>query len=85
MAGIEDFDKALEDMTVADQSQKFKALQRFLNRGSHKDGINGPLLDWSQYDVAYYLDKLRALLKACGNEYHYLRKMGEVEEETAAG
>ncbi len=83
--GMEDFDKALEKMTIVDRSQKFKALQRFLNRGSHKDGINGPPVDWSQYDVAYYLDKLRALLTACGNEDHYLRKMGEPEEESDAG
>jgi wobble nucleotide-excising tRNase len=76
-AGIDDFDEALEKLSVQDLSHKFKALHRYLNRGSHKNGINGPPMDWSQYDVPYYLAKLRALLKEAGHEHHYLRKMGE--------
>jgi wobble nucleotide-excising tRNase len=75
--GIDDFDCALEKMAVTDSSHQFKALHRYLDRGSHKDGINGPPIDWSQYDVNYYLGKLRALLSESGHEEHYLRKMGE--------
>lgn len=76
-AGTDDFDEALGKLAVQDPSNKFKALHRYLDRGSHKDGINGPPIDWSQYDVPYYLGKLRALLKDAGHEHHYLRKMGE--------
>lgn len=76
-AGVDDFDKALKKLAVRDPSHKFKALHRYLDRGSHKDGINGPPIDWSQYDVPYYLAKLRALLRMAGHEPHYLRKMGE--------
>lgn len=76
-AGVDDFDEALESLAIQDPSHKFKALHRYLDRGSHKDGINGPPMDWSQYDISYYLAKLRALLKAANHEHHYLRKMGE--------
>lgn len=76
-AGVDDFDQALEKLAIQDSSHKFKALQRYLDRGSHNDGINGPPMDWSQYDVPYYLAKLRALLKEAGHEHHYLRKMGD--------
>lgn len=75
--GVDDFDEALKELALLDPSHKFKALERYLNRGSHKDGINGPPMDWSQYDVPYYLAKLRALLKEAGHEHHYLRKMRE--------
>lgn len=76
-AGVADFETALEKLAAQDTSHRFKALQRYLDRGSHQDGINGPPMDWSQYDVPYYLAKLRALLKVAGHEHHYLRKMGE--------
>lgn len=82
--GGHDFNEALEKMAGVDTSHKFKALQRYLHRGSHKDGINGPPIDWSQYDVDYYLSKLRALLASVGHENHYLRKMGEAIQEAAA-
>lgn len=81
-AGTDGFDDALEKLSVQDPSNKFKALNRYLDRGSHKDGINGPPMDWSQYDVLYYLAKLRALFREAGHELHYLRKMGE--ETTAS-
>lgn len=79
-AGTADFDKALENLSVQDPSHKFKALHRYLDRGSHKDGINGPPMDWSQYDLPYYLSKLRALFKEAGQEQHYLRRMGGLLE-----
>jgi wobble nucleotide-excising tRNase len=82
--GIDDLDTALEKVATEDTSQKFRPLLRFLNRGSHKDGINGPPMDWSQYDIQYYLDKLRGLFSACGNEQHYLRKLGEVDADVIA-
>jgi wobble nucleotide-excising tRNase len=81
-AGTADFDKALENMSVQDPSHKFKALHRYLDRGSHKDGINVPPMDWSQYDLTYYLAKLRALFKVVGQEQHYLRKMAELPGES---
>ncbi|MFC5524351.1 AAA family ATPase [Rhodanobacter ginsengisoli] len=76
-AGTADLANALKCLALADHSNKFTPLERYLNRGSHKDGINGPPIDWSQYDIDYYMGKLRALLKAVGHENHYLRKMGE--------
>lgn len=77
--GVNKFEEALDRMAIKDPSHKFKALQRYLDRGSHNDGINGPPIDWSQYDVSYYLAKLRALLEESGHPYHYLMKMGEEE------
>lgn len=76
-SGIQDFDNALDKMAEQDNSYKFTALQRYLNRGSHKDGINGTPMDWSQYDVAYFLKKLRALLKEVNHEEHYLQRMAD--------
>lgn len=80
--GTADFEKALDTLSIQDPSQKFKALHRYLDRGSHKDGINGPPVDWSQYDLSYYLEKLKALLKAAGYEQHYLLKMAELPEQS---
>lgn len=76
-SGSEDLNDALKALSGADTSSKFKSFERYINRGSHKDGINGPPMDWSQYDTAYFLSKLRAVLKEAGHEGHYLRKMGE--------
>lgn len=81
--GTDDFQKALETLAGQDSTNKFKALERYLDRGSHKDGINGTPMDWSQYDVNYYLAKLRALFKEANNETHYLRRMGEEEAAEA--
>jgi wobble nucleotide-excising tRNase len=68
--GTADFDEALEKLSIQDPSNKFKALHRYLDRGSHKDGVNGPPMDWSQYDLSYYLTKLQALFKEAGQEQH---------------
>lgn len=76
-AGNAEFEAALAKMGVEDPSSRFAALKRYLDRGSHKDAVNGPPIDWAQYDTSYYLDKLRALLRKAGHEAHYLRKMGE--------
>lgn len=81
-AGTADLDTALENLSIQDPSHKFKVLHRYLDRGSHKDGINGPPVDWSQYDLPYYLTKLQGLFKEAGHEQHYLRRMGELPGES---
>lgn len=67
-----------------DTSEKYAALDRFINRGSHADGINGPPLDWTDYDVSYFLSKLRAMFRAVNYEDHFIRKMGLEEAAEAA-
>jgi wobble nucleotide-excising tRNase len=70
-----------EDVLAAmsENDTKFKPLERYLNRGSHQDKTNFVPMDWGQYDLDYYLVKLRAVFKAAGFEDHYLVKMGEEE------
>ena len=75
--GSSDFPKAVQQLADADTSSKYTALDRFVDRGSHRDAINGPPIDWNQYDVPYLLGKFRAMFNAIGQEQHYLMKMGE--------
>jgi len=58
------------------------ALDRFVDRGSHRDAINGPPIDWTQYDMPYLLGKFQAMFHAIGQEQHYLMKMGDVQAES---
>jgi wobble nucleotide-excising tRNase len=55
---------------------KFVALSRFLNRGSHKDGINMTVMDYAQYDVPYYLEKFQAVFDQAGFPDHFTLRMG---------
>lgn len=80
--GASDFPEAVKQLADKDTSSKYTALDRFVDRGSHKDGINGPPIDWTEYDVEYLLGKLRAMFFAIGQEQHYLMKMGELPQET---
>lgn len=75
--GKSDFPEAVKALADEDTSNKYQALNRFMDRGSHSDGINGSPIDWTQYDAGYLLGKFRAMFKAIGREDHYLMKMGE--------
>lgn len=79
--GSSDFPEAVQQLANADTSSKYAALDRFVDRGSHRDAINGPPIDWSEYDVPYLLGKFRAMFHAIGQEQHYLMKMGVVDAE----
>ncbi|MBV6816139.1 AAA family ATPase [Xanthomonas campestris pv. passiflorae] len=81
--GSSDFPVAVQKLTDADTSSKYAALDRFVDRGSHRDAINGPPIDWTEYDVPYLLGKFRAMFNAIGQEPHYLMKMGEDAPEPA--
>lgn len=83
--GSPDFPEEVQQLTNVDTSSKYAALNRFVNRGSHRDAINGPPIDWTEYDVPYLLGKFRAMFHAIGQEQHYLMKMGEetLEAENA--
>jgi wobble nucleotide-excising tRNase len=75
--GSSEFPEAVKKLANEDTSSKYQALERFMDRGSHRDGINGPPFDWTQYDVPYLLGKLRAMFRAIDQEAHYIMKMGE--------
>lgn len=81
--GSSDFPVAVQRLTDADASSKYAALDRFVDRGSHRDAINGPPIDWTEYDVPYLLGKFRAMFKAIDQEPHYLMKMGDDAPEPA--
>lgn len=81
--GSSDFPEAVQRLADADTSSKYAALDRFVDRGSHRDAINGPPVDWTEYDVPYLLGKFRAMFNAIGQEPHYLMKMGEDAPEQA--
>ena len=61
---------------LSSQDAKFRPLERFLNRGSHRDETNVANIDWGQFDIAYYLAKLEAVFQAAGQSEHYRMKMG---------
>ncbi|MFZ0870566.1 MAG: AAA family ATPase, partial [Rhodanobacter sp.] len=54
---------------------RFVPLSRFLNRGSHKDGINLTAMDYAQYDVPYYLEKFQAVFEQAGFPDHFTLRM----------
>lgn len=76
-AGTSKIPEAIQKLADADTTAKYAALHRFVDRGSHRDGVNGPPIDWSVYDVDYMLGKFRAMFASVGQEEHYLMKMGE--------
>ncbi|TDK30976.1 AAA family ATPase [Luteimonas terrae] len=81
--GSSDFPVAVQQLADADTSSRYAALDRFVDRGSHRDAINGPPIDWTEYDVPYLLGKFRAMFEAIGQEPHYIMKMGEDAPEPA--
>lgn len=68
------FEDILKDLSVKDGT--FRPLERFLNRGSHRDEVNIAHIDWGQFDIGYYLSKLEAVFQAAGHLDHYRLKMG---------
>lgn len=71
------FKEALKAVAATDAS--FTPLARFLDRGSHKDGINITVMDFNHYDLNYYFEKFKAVFDAAGFPEHYAANMG-VEE-----
>lgn len=71
------FEEILQQLSAEDGA--FRPLEHFLNRGSHRDETNIAHVDWSQFDIAYYLAKLEAVFQAAGHPDHYRLKMGLTE------
>ncbi|HSC79933.1 MAG TPA: AAA family ATPase [Chitinolyticbacter sp.] len=69
-----EFEKILRQMSAEDGA--FRPLERFLNRGSHRDETNIAHIDWGLFDISYYLTKLEAVFQAAGHSDHYRLKMG---------
>lgn len=61
-------------MAATDAS--FTPLARFLDRGSHKDGINITVIDFNHFDLSYYFEKFKAVFDAAGFPEHYAANMG---------
>lgn len=68
------FEDILQQLSAEDGA--FRPLERFLNRGSHRDETNIAHIDWGQFDITYYLAKLEAVFQAAGHPHHYRLKMG---------
>lgn len=60
---------------LGQQDNRFIALARFLDRGSHKDGINFSVMDYSEYELTYYLEKFKAVFNEAGFLQHYETRM----------
>ncbi|NJC01824.1 wobble nucleotide-excising tRNase [Xanthomonas sp. 3272] len=76
------FKEALKKVAATDAS--FTPLARFLDRGSHKDGINITVIDFHHYDLNYYFEKFRAVFDAAGFPEHYTANMGNDQAQDAA-
>jgi hypothetical protein len=61
---------------LSDCDATFKPLERYLNRGAHRDGVNAMNIDWGQFNTGYYLTKLQSVFKEAGFPEHYRMKMG---------
>lgn len=75
----EDWKESLAKLEQQDQT--FRPLARFLDRGSHKDGINLAVMDYGQHDIDYYLAKFRSVFDATGFLSHYNARMGIVDQQ----
>lgn len=69
---------------VAADDATFTPLARFLDRGSHKDGINITVMDFNHYDLSYYFEKFKAVFDAAGFPEHYAANMGIEQMQDAA-
>lgn len=69
----DDFKIALSKLEQEDH--RFKPLARFLDRGSHQNGINLSVMDYSHYNLEYYLEKFRAVFDTAGFLQHYEIRM----------
>jgi wobble nucleotide-excising tRNase len=61
---------------LSDGDGTFKPLERYLNRGAHRDAVNAMNIDWGQFSTDYYLAKLQAVFTEAGYPEHYRMKMG---------
>lgn len=61
---------------LSDGDATFKPLERYLNRGAHRDSVNAMNIDWGQFSTDYYLTKLQAVFTEAGYPEHYRMKMG---------
>ena len=70
--------KQIEDILVemSNADRTFVPLARYLNRGSHKDAVNQAGVDWSMFNLNYYLDKLEKVFMEAGHDEHFKLKMG---------
>jgi wobble nucleotide-excising tRNase len=68
------FETILQNMS--DKDGTFRPLERFLNRGSHRNETNIAHVDWGLFDITYYLGKLQAVFQAAGHPDHFRLKMG---------
>lgn len=84
-AGSPKIPDAIECLADKDTSERYRSLDRFINRGAHADGVNGPPIDWSDYDVDYLLSKLRAMFVAIDQEEHFVQRMGGNSDAVEAG
>lgn len=78
----EKFKEALKKVAAVDAS--FTPLARFLDRGSHKDGINITVMDFNQFDLNYYFEKFKAVFYSAGFPEHYSANMGDNQMQGAA-
>jgi wobble nucleotide-excising tRNase len=70
----EDWKAVLDNLEKEDA--RFRPLARFLDRGSHRDGINLAVMDYGAYDTEYYLTKFRDVFFATNFLAHYDARMG---------
>lgn len=71
------FKEALK--TISDGDARFTPLARFLDRGSHKDGINITAMDFNQYDLNYYFEKFKLVFEVSGFPEHYAANIGTID------
>ncbi|MDP1646432.1 MAG: AAA family ATPase [Thiobacillus sp.] len=64
---------------ISERDRNFKPLERFLNRGSHQDGINLAVMDYGHVDVNYFLAKFQEVFQATGFPDHFASRMGIAE------
>lgn len=69
---------------VGDEDATFAPSARYLDRGSHRDGVNITVMDFNQYDLNYYFTKFQAVFVAAGFGEHYVANMSVAEESAAA-
>jgi wobble nucleotide-excising tRNase len=61
---------------ISERDRNFKPLERFLNRGSHQDGINLAVMDYGHVDVNYFLAKFEEVFHTTGFPDHFSTRMG---------
>ncbi|MBD9437344.1 AAA family ATPase [Pseudoxanthomonas sp. PXM03] len=78
--------KQIEDilLEMSNADRTFVPLARYLNRGSHKDAVNQVGVDWSMFNLDYYLDKLEKVFVAAGHDEHFGMKMGQGDNQATA-